>query len=69
MFDSINEEKEKLQQNETKDFEDTDNIPEENSFEGCFDAVPEFPVKSKRSPYVYKDQIIEEEEEQEPEFV
>lgn len=69
MFDSINEEKDKLKQTETSNFDDEDQIPAENSFEGWFDAVPEFPSKIKRSPYVHNDQIIEEEEEQEPEYV
>jgi hypothetical protein len=70
MFNSINEEKEKLKQEETKDDDDKDNqIPEENSFEYWFDAVPEFPAKAKRSPYIHKDQIIEEEEEQDIDFV
>jgi hypothetical protein len=68
MFSSLNNENDKLEK-ENDDDED-DFIPDENGLEGNrFSHIPEFSNHTKRSPYVHKDQIVEEEEELESEFV
>jgi len=67
MFDSVNEEKE-LIQNPKEAEEDT--IPDEGSMDNdFFGGVTDFEVPSKKSPYLHKDQIVEEAEELENEFV
>lgn len=68
MFDSLNREK----QLENKEFQgvDSDGIPDETGLDGnWFENLPVFPNPNKRSPYIYRDQVIEEEEEYEQEFV
>lgn len=61
MFDSLHDE----DANENNE----DGIPNERSLDGNFsNDMPSFP-STKRSPYIHKDQIIEEEEELENEFV
>ncbi|CAI2387758.1 unnamed protein product [Moneuplotes crassus] len=56
MFDSLSKDK------ENDDFNNIDeDIPQESSLDGnCLNEIPSFPEKSKRSPYIAKDQIIEE---------
>ena len=65
MFDSLSKDK------ENNEFSNIDEeIPQESSLDGnCLSEIPSFPEKSKRSPYIAKDQIIEEEEVAEGEFI
>lgn len=70
MFDSLNQEKKDQLANKEFQGADSDGIPDESGFDGdWFENLPVFPNTSKRSPYVYKDQVIDEEEEYEQEFV
>lgn len=65
MFSSLNNEKDEFDEEK-----EDEQIPDENGLEGSwFSNIPEFSNHTKRSPYVHKDQIIEEEEELESEFV
>lgn len=56
MFDSLTKQKEGI------DPIPEDEIPQESSLDGNYlSEVPSFPENSKRSPYIARDQIIEEE--------
>jgi hypothetical protein len=70
MFDSLNMEKENRAKDANEADHDDEQIPDESSLDGnCFGNMPVFPSSNKRSPYIHKDQIIEEEEELESEFI
>ena len=69
MFDSLNPDKEQL---DNTDFQEIDSewIPDESGLDGNWlENLPVFPNPNKRSPYIYRDQVIEEEDELENEFV
>lgn len=70
MFDSLNMEKENRAKDANEADHDDEQIPDESSLDGnCFGNMPVFPSSNKRSPYIHKDQIIEEEDELESEFI
>jgi len=62
MFDSFNADKHQHIEKKHSNEDDYD-IPEESGLDGnCLQNIPQFKNPSKRSPYIHKDQIIEEEE-------
>lgn len=70
MFDSINQDKEEFQKGE-ENISDTDEaIPAENSLDGHWmSGIPSFQNQMKKSKYISKDKIIEEEEAEVDELV
>lgn len=64
MFDSFNKNKRKLNNDVSIENEEEWNIPDEMDLDGCFQNMPATQKpNSKRSPYIHRDQIIEEDEE------